>query len=247
MLAVFLGVTLVAMNELFTTRVRYGGFSIGYNISVSAFGGTAPFLVTLLIQATGSNLAPAYYIMAAAAITLAVVLTAHETAPVRGGGRRGPRGGRGSAGLVAGQQRSLGVAQVVLQQPTAPARSPERTWSAISTLRARNASWKASVSSIRAYASRNSPSTCATRASRRALPASADQRLVEADAGGRHGLPVGPGRRGLAVGQRLAQPAQALGPQRLDLGERPALDHPADLVEVGDVLPGQLRGRRRRG
>ncbi len=83
-LAVFLGVTLVAMNELFTTRVRYGGFSIGYNISVSAFGGTAPFLVTLLIQATGSNLAPAYYIMAAAAITLAVVLTAHETAPVRG-------------------------------------------------------------------------------------------------------------------------------------------------------------------
>jgi MHS family proline/betaine transporter-like MFS transporter len=84
-LAVFLGVTLVAMNELFTTRVRYGGFSIGYNLSVSAFGGTAPFLVTLLIGATGSNLAPAFYIMAAAAITLGVVLTARETAPARSG------------------------------------------------------------------------------------------------------------------------------------------------------------------
>jgi MHS family proline/betaine transporter-like MFS transporter len=84
-LAVFLGGTLVAMNELFTTRVRYGGFSIGYNVSVSAFGGTAPFLVTLLIGATGSNLAPAFYIMAAAAVTLVVVLVSRETAPVRVG------------------------------------------------------------------------------------------------------------------------------------------------------------------
>lgn len=84
-LAVFLGVTLVAMNELFTTRVRYGGFSIGYNLSVSAFGGTAPFLVTLLIQWTGSNLAPAFYIMVAAAITLGVILATHETAPGRTG------------------------------------------------------------------------------------------------------------------------------------------------------------------
>ena len=41
--------------------------------------------MTLLITATGTNLAPAFYIMAAAAITLAVVLTAHETAPIRQG------------------------------------------------------------------------------------------------------------------------------------------------------------------
>jgi MHS family proline/betaine transporter-like MFS transporter len=45
-LAIFLGPTLAAMNELFSTRVRFGGFSLGYNLSVSAFGGTAPFLVT---------------------------------------------------------------------------------------------------------------------------------------------------------------------------------------------------------
>jgi MHS family proline/betaine transporter-like MFS transporter len=80
-LAVFLGPTLTAMNELFETRVRYGGFSLGYNLSVSAFGGTAPFLVTLLVSRTGNNASPAFYIMAAAVITLPIIFTARETAP----------------------------------------------------------------------------------------------------------------------------------------------------------------------
>jgi MHS family proline/betaine transporter-like MFS transporter len=83
-LAIFLGPTLAAMNEMFVTRVRYGGFSLGYNLSVSAFGGTAPFLVTWLISRTGNTTSPAFYVMAAAAITVVVILTAHETAPSRG-------------------------------------------------------------------------------------------------------------------------------------------------------------------
>jgi MHS family proline/betaine transporter-like MFS transporter len=82
-LAIFLGPTLAAMNELFDTRVRYGGFSLGYNLSVSAFGGTAPFLVTLLIAATGNDASPAFYVMAAALVTLPVILTTRETAPAR--------------------------------------------------------------------------------------------------------------------------------------------------------------------
>ncbi len=57
-LGIFLGPTLAAMNELFSTKVRYGGFSLGYNFSVSAFGGTAPFLVTLLVAKTGSSPPP---------------------------------------------------------------------------------------------------------------------------------------------------------------------------------------------
>ena len=84
-LAVFLGPTLTAMNEMFTTRVRYGGFSLGYNISVSAFGGTAPFIVTWAINATGNDNAPALYIIAAAIVTGVVILTARETAPTRTG------------------------------------------------------------------------------------------------------------------------------------------------------------------
>ncbi|MFH8447698.1 MFS transporter [Streptomyces fungicidicus] len=84
-LAVFLGPTLAAMNELFSTRVRYGGFSLGYNLSVSAFGGTAPFIVTFLVAETGIIASPAFYVMASAVITLAVVLTTRESAPARTG------------------------------------------------------------------------------------------------------------------------------------------------------------------
>lgn len=87
-LAIFLGSRLAAMNEMFDTRVRYGGSSLGYNLSVWAFGGTAPFLVTLLVSATGNNTAPAFYVMAAAAITLPIILTARETAPARSGKAR---------------------------------------------------------------------------------------------------------------------------------------------------------------
>ncbi|WP_393054898.1 MFS transporter [Streptomyces sp. LN549] len=84
-LGVFLGPTLAAMNELFSTRVRYGGFSLGYNLSVSAFGGTAPFLVTFLVAETGIVASPAFYVMASAVITLAVILTTRETAPCKVG------------------------------------------------------------------------------------------------------------------------------------------------------------------
>jgi len=80
-LAVFLGATLAAMNELFPTRVRYGGFSIGYNISASVFGGTAPLVVTLLITKIGVVPAPSLYLMAVAGITLIAVLCTRETAP----------------------------------------------------------------------------------------------------------------------------------------------------------------------
>ncbi|MFF8677931.1 glycine betaine/L-proline transporter ProP [Streptomyces sp. NPDC015237] len=57
-----------ALPALFPTRVRYGSLSIGFNISVSLFGGTTPLVVTALIGATGDMMMPAYYMMAAAVI-----------------------------------------------------------------------------------------------------------------------------------------------------------------------------------
>ncbi|MET7384911.1 glycine betaine/L-proline transporter ProP [Streptomyces sp. NPDC005529] len=57
-----------ALPALFPTRVRYGSLSIGFNISVSLFGGTTPLVVTALIGATGNMMMPAYYMMAAAII-----------------------------------------------------------------------------------------------------------------------------------------------------------------------------------
>ncbi|MGA4842286.1 glycine betaine/L-proline transporter ProP [Streptomyces sp. G45] len=57
-----------ALPALFPTHVRYGSLSIGFNVSVSVFGGTTPLVVTALIGATGDVMMPAYYMMAAAVV-----------------------------------------------------------------------------------------------------------------------------------------------------------------------------------
>ncbi|MBA2618676.1 MAG: MFS transporter [Rubrobacter sp.] len=78
--ALFVCTSLAAGAELFATRVRYGGFSIGYNFSVAIFGGTAPYIAVYLISRTGSPLSPAFYVIFAAALTFVTVLTMRETA-----------------------------------------------------------------------------------------------------------------------------------------------------------------------
>ncbi len=65
--------------ELFPTRVRYSGFAVSFNLANAIFGGTAPFVATLLIKETGNNLAPAYYLVAAAVVSLIAVLLSRET------------------------------------------------------------------------------------------------------------------------------------------------------------------------
>ncbi|WP_133128109.1 MFS transporter [Legionella nagasakiensis] len=47
--------------EMFPTMVRASGTSIGYNIGQALFGGTAPLIAILLIEMTGNNYAPAWY------------------------------------------------------------------------------------------------------------------------------------------------------------------------------------------
>jgi MFS transporter, MHS family, proline/betaine transporter len=60
--------------------VRYSGFSIGYNIAVAGFGGTTPYVVTWLTARTGNVMVPAFYLIAAAVVSLATVLALRETA-----------------------------------------------------------------------------------------------------------------------------------------------------------------------
>ncbi|MEU2428257.1 glycine betaine/L-proline transporter ProP [Streptomyces sp. NPDC007861] len=69
-----------ALPALFPTRVRYGSLSIGFNVSVSLFGGTTPLVVTALIGATGNVMMPAYYMMAAAVVGGAAVWFMAESA-----------------------------------------------------------------------------------------------------------------------------------------------------------------------
>ena len=56
--SVFVSASLAAGAELFATRVRSSGYSIGYNMSVAMFGGTAPYVATWLVDRTGNDLAP---------------------------------------------------------------------------------------------------------------------------------------------------------------------------------------------
>lgn len=80
LLAVFISTSIAALTELFPTRVRYGGFSIGYNISVAIFGGSSPYLAQYLFSTTGSPLSPAFIVIGGAIVSLLVVLTVRETA-----------------------------------------------------------------------------------------------------------------------------------------------------------------------
>src|SRR5215467_11285470 len=66
--------------EIFPTRVRYTALSVGYNIAVAIFGGFAPFIATFLVRATENNHAPAFYVIIAALVTLAILLRTRETA-----------------------------------------------------------------------------------------------------------------------------------------------------------------------
>jgi MHS family proline/betaine transporter-like MFS transporter len=78
--SVYISVAVATGVELFATRVRYSSFSIGYNVCVAAFGGTTPYMVAWLTGSTGNNLAPAFYVIVAAAVSLVAVLTVRESA-----------------------------------------------------------------------------------------------------------------------------------------------------------------------
>jgi MFS transporter, MHS family, proline/betaine transporter len=70
----YTGPILAAFSELFPSRVLSTGLSVAYNFAVTIFGGFASFFVTWLIAHTGSNMAPAFYVMLAALLSLAGTL-----------------------------------------------------------------------------------------------------------------------------------------------------------------------------
>ena len=62
------------MAKIFPVRTRVSGMALSYNISVPVFGGFAPFFAQSLIELTGSKLAPSYYMMATAILSLAALI-----------------------------------------------------------------------------------------------------------------------------------------------------------------------------
>lgn len=51
------------LSELFPTQVRYSALAIAHSLSMSIFGGTAPFLVTYGLKQTGNLTSPAYFLV----------------------------------------------------------------------------------------------------------------------------------------------------------------------------------------
>ncbi|GLB69424.1 MFS transporter [Arthrobacter mangrovi] len=67
------------MAEMFPTRMRYSGVSLGYQVTSILAGSLAPIIATALLKETGSWVAVAIYVLIACAITGATVLTLRET------------------------------------------------------------------------------------------------------------------------------------------------------------------------
>jgi len=66
--------------ELFGGSTRYTGVALGFNLGTILAGGTAPYMATWLVQQTGDNQAPAFWVMGAALIGLLSLIRLKETA-----------------------------------------------------------------------------------------------------------------------------------------------------------------------
>jgi MHS family proline/betaine transporter-like MFS transporter len=79
----FAGAAPAFMVEAFPKHVRCSGLSVGYNLSMSIFGGTVPIVAVYLITATGDVLAPAWYLVAASiiAVWMTAIMRGHEEEP----------------------------------------------------------------------------------------------------------------------------------------------------------------------
>ena len=69
-----------AASEYIPTRERNAGMGIGYNFGVAILGSTAPFIAQVLINWTGNDIVPAYYLVAASILILPLLWKLPETA-----------------------------------------------------------------------------------------------------------------------------------------------------------------------
>lgn len=81
LLGVFYGPYATVLVEQFPARIRSSGLAIPYNLGIMVFGGFAQFFVTWLIHATGSPIAPVFYVMFGAAIAFVSLIFVKDPTP----------------------------------------------------------------------------------------------------------------------------------------------------------------------
>ncbi|MFE6971829.1 MFS transporter [Isoptericola sp. NPDC057653] len=78
--ACMVGVQAATLPAMFPTAVRYRSMGLAYNVALAVFGGTTPLIVESLTQATGSSMAPAYYLIGFAVVGAVAVCFVKESA-----------------------------------------------------------------------------------------------------------------------------------------------------------------------
>ena len=68
--SVFTGSVPAVLASLFPARLRSTGVSLTYNFAAVVFGGFAPAVLTFLTESTHNTMAPAFYVVAAATVSL---------------------------------------------------------------------------------------------------------------------------------------------------------------------------------
>jgi len=72
---------IVWITESLPAAIRSGSVAVIYAVSISTFGGTTQYTITILMKATGNPLAPAWYWTAALMIGIAAMCLTGESAP----------------------------------------------------------------------------------------------------------------------------------------------------------------------
>lgn len=74
-IALYEGPILAALSELFPESIMSTGISVSYNLAVMTFGGFSAAIITWLIGATGYSVAPGFYVVATALLSLIAILS----------------------------------------------------------------------------------------------------------------------------------------------------------------------------
>lgn len=72
------GAMVAALTEVVPPQVRASCFALAYSLANALFGTSTPFVSKMLIKSTGSDVAPAFWLMFAAACSIAAVLALYR-------------------------------------------------------------------------------------------------------------------------------------------------------------------------
>ncbi|MCB9289492.1 MAG: MFS transporter [Lewinellaceae bacterium] len=74
LLAAYAGTIPATLTEMFSSKVRVTAVSVGYNLTYAIFGGTTPMVAVWLIEKEHNDMAFAWYIVVAAAVSLVAAI-----------------------------------------------------------------------------------------------------------------------------------------------------------------------------